>query len=428
MKISTYNILFPYKGNWILFNCLSQKLVLLNVTYKVLYENSLPQEVETSCQDFYSALVAQGMYVSDDVDELAVVRDLIHECDFDSKQFHLMINPTLNCNFRCWYCYEEHKVGSTMSEEVFQSTKNLIFRKIQQERFQEFKLSFFGGEPLLYYQKIALPLIKYTKTLADINGTRLIIHFTTNGYLLSSERIKELKALGTNSFQITLDGDEEQHNSVRFPQKGNGSYDKILKNIQAIVALDMTVILRINYTHKNIDSIPHVIQDLLVIPDEYRKNIILSLNRVWQDEKKDLSDKIEKIVSLADQHGFRSLATLRNGLLQYACYADKYNQALVNFDGLVYKCNARDFTEDSADGVLTPDGEIAWNSKFEWRMNIRLKNKPCLSCKILPLCIGACRQYAMEHSEEDYCIFDFDEEKKLSFVKSLVFNHSVVLM
>ena len=420
-------MIFPYRGNWILFNCLSQKFLILNELYKSLYEGCWPSEVESKHQDFYSALVAQGVYVPDGKDELTEVKKLIHERDYDTSLFHLIVNPTLNCNFRCWYCYEEHKTGSVMSEDVFQSVKKLISRKIEQEKFPAFKLSFFGGEPLLYYQKIALPLIRYSRSLADANGTRLIIHFTTNGYLLSDERIRELKELGTNSFQITLDGDEEQHDSVRFPKLGGKSYRKILQNIQTIVILGMTVILRINYTHKNIDSISNVIQDLLVIPKEYRKNLVLALNRVWQDNGDDLLEKVERIAMLGEEQGYASLATLRNGLLQYACYADRYNQALVNFDGLVYKCNARDFTKNSANGVLAPDGEVSWNENFEYRMDIRFKNEPCKTCKIFPLCIGGCRQYAIEHAQENYCIYDFDEKKKVDFVKSLIFSHNVFL-
>lgn len=32
--------------------------------------------------------------------------------------WHLTLNPTQNCNFRCWYCYEKHPKGYMQPETV----------------------------------------------------------------------------------------------------------------------------------------------------------------------------------------------------------------------------------------------------------------------------------------------------------------------
>ena len=61
-----------------------------------------------------------------------------------------------------------------------------------------------------------------------------------------------MNSLGVSSLQITFDGDREHHNQTRFSNKG-GSYDKIVQNIKMILSqTDIQVILRINYTRKNI--------------------------------------------------------------------------------------------------------------------------------------------------------------------------------
>ena len=56
---------------------------------------------------------------------------------------------------------------------------------------------------------------------------------------------------------------------------------------------------------------------------------------------------------------------------------------------------------------------MIWDDGYiEQRMNSKFKNKPCLKCKILPLCNGGCSQHAMENKEEDYCIYHGDENEK----------------
>jgi uncharacterized protein len=45
-------------------------------------------------------------------------------------------------------------------------------------------------------------------------------------------------------------------------------------------------------------------------------------------------------------------------------------------------------------------------------MNIKFKNKPCLSCRILPICNGGCSQHAIEMSGQEYCIYDGNDIQK----------------
>ena len=54
------------------------------------------------------------------------------------------------------------------------------------------------------------------------------------------------------------------------------------------------------------------------------------------------------------------------------------------------------------------NGDIVWGEKYHQRMDIKFKNKPCLECRLLPLCNGGCSQQALEHLAvgKEYCIWE----------------------
>lgn len=55
-------------------------------------------------------LVQNGMIVEDNINEWENANS-IYEASQKDNVYRLTVNPTLNCNFRCWYCYETHHHG-----------------------------------------------------------------------------------------------------------------------------------------------------------------------------------------------------------------------------------------------------------------------------------------------------------------------------
>ena len=65
----------------------------------------------------------------------------------------------------------------------------------------------------------------------------------------------------------------------------------------------------------------------------------------------------------------------------YSCKTSKYNQSIISYDGKVYKCSGRNFTNDLQEGILLPNGKIEWEKqKLEKRLNLNTyTNNQCLS-------------------------------------------------
>ncbi|MDR2409264.1 MAG: SPASM domain-containing protein [Bacteroidales bacterium] len=87
----------------------------------------------------------------------------------------------------------------------------------------------------------------------------------------------------------------------------------------------------------------------------------------------------------------------------HVCYADKMNQVVINYDGRIFKCTARNFQEEKEDGILLSNGKIKWNMPiFSKRLgNATFENEFCMACKFLPACFGPCSKKMLEIQAED---------------------------
>lgn len=411
MKFSCYNSYIKLtEKTTLIYNALSNIFLLLNNRNQIGISNDI-DHIRLHNTKLWKALIEGEFIIDSTVDELKKVKDLRSKVDLSQYFYYLIINPTLSCNFKCWYCYETHLPNSRMSQDTLNHTMKLISNTVP--KFPTFTLGFFGGEPLLYFEKIVKPIIIHTVNCCKQNNVPYSITFTTNGYLIDHEMVAFFKEYNIQSLQITLDGGKEEHNQTRYPAIGIDSYSKILSNIKLLLSNQIKVLLRINCTDKNIDSTVEIANDLKDISDEMKKYLRICFKQVWQNAKViDLDSKIadmeEHFLSYGLQSGPYILDNVRN-----SCYGDKKNSILLNYNGDVYKCTALNFHERARDGYLTEKGEIIWeNDSLNNRMNAKFQNPPCLNCRLLPICNGGCSQKALEYKGTDYCILSFSEQKK----------------
>lgn len=430
--MSKFNISIPYEGKYVFSNTFTQKFLLIEpLLMELVNAISSKEEIAELQQihpDFYSSLLSNGFIVDTDVDEINKVRELIHSVDNIDNFYHLMINPTMNCNFKCWYCYESHIKGSKVSPDTLSKIKKYIFNIFNEKTSIEyFHLSFFGGEPLLNYEDVVLPIMDYTHETANQFKKPLVISFTTNGFLINDRMAEDFVKYGVRSLQISFDGNKENHDQTRFVTKTKGSYDVIVNNLKLLVSKRIKVALRVNYTEKNLHGLEEILTSFSDLTEEDKKCITLSMNKVWQETAPNLFKIVDAFQEKAREFGFVIPDALEANTVINSCYADKRNQSVINYNGDVYKCNARDFTKDRREGVLK-DGHIEWSDKYEERMNIKLKNKPCLECPILPVCGGGCSQKAIENVGVDYCVHDFDEKKKKDLILGMFLSEKTVAL
>ena len=420
-KFSCYNRFFFTKDTVLLYNAASDGVVvLLPELEEVLRSHIDDIDVLASIHsDLFQALLSKRMIVDENENEWQSVIDKWKKEDNDPTRFKITINPTMSCNLHCWYCYEGHKLQTKMSNELLESVKKLISNKISDQNIKVLTLDFFGGEPLLFFYECVLPLLTYAKDKCSENNIKLLVGFTTNGVLLTRDVVKELQQFnedGDMRMQITLDGNRDAHNTIRKTIENIPTYDLIISNIKEAISANIEILVRLNYTTKNANTFVDVIKEFNDVDPVKRDFLSFNFHKVWQDKQTDLAEKtIEESRNWFNKEGFS--VGYPNEYINTRCYADKENCIVINYNGELFKCTARDFKSKNAEGVLNGDGGVVWNDSYYKRMDIKYGSSFCHGCIIFPICHGGCSQDKIESQNPSACIRYYDDEKKEEILK-----------
>lgn len=409
MKPSLYTHFVKVKNGIIGYNILKDIFVFLseneynNYLELITFDNLSDKEISENCKK----LIEHGFFVDCSQDEYNFLLEEHQKSIENASTYDLTILPSLDCNLRCWYCFEKHIYGSHMTtaiEENIVSHVKYIFET--NENLTHLSVELFGGEPLLYFEKELYPLLLRLKTYIENIGKHISFFFITNAVCIEEKHIPLFANLNA-SFQISVDGYKNKHDKVKFiPDSKEGTYDKVINIIYKLTEQieNVFINLRINYDDNTLLHIDGIIRDLL---DVNRKKIQIHLERVWQTSGKvDSSNQVLKnIINLLIANDF-NVSYMNFSRRSFSCKASKKQQAVISYDGKVYKCCGRDFTDTHAVGELQNNGQIKWdNEKAEKYLNIKtFDNTMCENCKFLPQCWGPCNQKQIENENlHGYC-------------------------
>lgn len=124
---------------------------------------------------------------------------------------------TNRCNLNCIYCYEKHKHIASIDTDT---VKQIIERYLNDSKYEEVEIDFFGGEPFLEFDKIK-EICEWTWSRKW--SAKYLFFATTNGTILTNE-IKDWLRANKQYFwvSLSLDGTRDTHNLNR-----SNSFDRI---------------------------------------------------------------------------------------------------------------------------------------------------------------------------------------------------------
>ena len=365
----------------------------------------------TGTRDFIGELESRG-YLLDEMAEKQLYRakylDFIDSRETDEVQ--LFFVPNYSCNFACTYCYQDEYAvqHQPLSYEVIDA----FFAYVEKEFAGRDKyLTVFGGEPLMgsVRQK---ELIAYF--LYQANALGLEVCFVTNGFTLA-EYMEILRDARIREIQVTLDGVGPVHDARRFLKGGNPTFDKIIDGIDACLANEIPVNLRMVIDRENIGNLPELARFAIdrgwtghpLFKTQIGRNYELHHCQASPDKLFSRIALYQSIHGLIEEHphilefykpAFSvSKFLAENGELPSplfdSCPACKTEWAF-DYTGQIYSCTATVGKEGESLGTFYPVVERNEAAINDWQDRDVTAISGCAGCSLQLACGGGCGSVA----------------------------------
>jgi uncharacterized protein len=215
---------------------------------------------------------------------------------------------------------------------------------------------------------------------------------TTNGSLLTLDRVLYLAKHRVGHVKITLDGPPDVHDTRRVPLNDRGTFSRILDRLRDAVR-HIDVILRVNIDESNL---PHVHQLLDILEAECGENcrrLHFDYNLVFDHTahrvKSDIDySAIHALESSTLDRGFRLKmpALVRS---RY-CSFNSRGSFLIDTKGSAFLCSKEERFKVAAvkDLIAAPSDQFAGSQAVA--ASFRETKDICFDCNLLPICGGGC--------------------------------------
>jgi uncharacterized protein len=438
---------FKEKNRWILYNWLNTENATLSdprhPVYKALENNT--QQIErfainrTDYQDF-NFLEEKKFIVSNKEEILEIVEKKYRQwINPDSLSLILMpVNQA--CNFNCLYCYEDHQD----KERMGRFERDALLKFLEYKKLQQLSIEYFGGEPLLNPEFI-LDFNGRVIKMAKRNGFGFHSSMTTNGYVLNKKLFESLIEVGVTHYQITIDGNREDHDRLRPLVGGGATFGVIYENLSAIATIDKNkyfkIGIRINYNRESASRekrLTFIRQLELDFGADKRFEVFTKAIGKWKkeddkqedlycvgDEAKDIEYRYEKDLQ---QSGFgRGAMSLYRGGGSYACYAGRPNSLVVfPLSRLkkvrrmnVWKCTIDFKNPRNCVGHIYEDGRFEKNSNWDlWVSDSPFRKEECKECHFVLNCFSVSCPISSLSKQRISCPQKRYQEKEI--IKSII--------
>lgn len=379
--------------------------------------------------------VVENKKIIADIDDESVemLRESLFFCETDSKVFEslpsyllndkklfISIELNLSCNLRCPYCYQAGThTGKTIADNALVALVEYVKKVYEQNKYEDLYVKILGGEPTLVwhkFMKIYEQLLAFSKSL----GIRFHVLVDTNGTLI--DNLMSLKDYNSLLFTIPLSY-KECHDKVRFDSKGNGTYEKIIANINTIHQKmpDSKIVIRYNVDGNNVKYFKPFLEDIskkIVFKPLISVNYTAELNS--DPNYKNTMTYLE-FVEWCSSQAIDDLAKTEMPItispimsIEECQFRSKYSLKLFS-DGTVGSCAMSFFDKDKTliDDLVKnfSDNNIFFSKKS--RQTI-ICDSECMKCENIFVCGGTNKLPCMKALSSELCkdkLFNINLEK-----------------
>lgn len=429
-KSSKYNVMTNFKKQIAVHNLLTHEGILIRNRDLEFFEKILENPNLYTEEKCFQLLCEKGFVIEEHVDEIQKVEEIkVRRLEEKKKMLALTIIPTYQCNFKCIYCWENTKNQNDNMEKAAQE-RLLGFIEDKMKEASSLDIDWFGGEPLIAYDAMQNLLVNIDRICKE-NKKPYTCSLTSNGYLLTEDKVRFLVKHHTHFFQITLDGNKELHNRNRPLKSGGETYDTILYNLKKIrdniKEQYFRVLIRLNVTEETAKNTNEYFE---MIEKEFSKDrrflvYIQGVEKHNEVKFEEMQGKYlehhEVTEALYDLCIEKKIMTSTLKMLSpgdLMCKAMHDNSIFINSKCEIYKCDMdMQKSHVSYMGSLFEDEKIELHGeKFDYWKKVMNKLDYCDDCLLLPLCCGLkCPYYNTLNAKEKCEIYN-----NLALVKNAV--------
>ncbi|MEI7597203.1 MAG: radical SAM protein [Bacteroidota bacterium] len=412
MNWSKYNYEFESdKYGAMLYNSFSNSFIRITPEIKLQLQKikDNPEELSFCSDKLQKIIIDMKILVnetSEDLINTIKLNSFLNKSSSKSKGF--TIAPTLDCNFKCEYCFEISK-GNNKPKYMSLQVENAIAKSIISDYSAnkcKYSISWYGGEPLLAMDSIE----RITNELIN-NSVDFSASMVTNGYLLNKENIEKIKQFKISFIQVTIDGDKEEHNKKRAHKTNADSYEMVISNIDSFYkeTEDINLSIRINIDKANYENYHKYVKEL---SERFPKAHIYPAlvtdfggSEGCYDSESCALNKKEEIafyLSQYENHNNTNFNFFPHLTGITSCAATNLYGWVIGPEGDLYKCWNDIGDENKCIGNIK-DNKIT-NITLLGRYLVGVNptdDKMCKECFYLPICGGGCPYQRLENKYFD---------------------------
>jgi uncharacterized protein len=386
----------------------------------------LPKSVATKFDDFLQA----GVFVPEGRDERETMRESYVSNRADAP-FFVTMTTTLDCNMRCYYCYQKEGELQSMSLDMSDAIAAWTKAQMSEHGHRHVYVDWYGGEPMLnqgVIESYTANLIEY----CEANRLGYSASMICNGTAWPEDKRAFVARNRIKSIQFSVDGPARHHDKRRgvIGDDKTGrtpSFQTVMDTIGAVVG-HTKVYLRVNVD-------PWSGWDCLEILDECEE-------RGWMKDHSEVYPYVAVINAMTEHCGFigkvkrfddfystfsdierafyEKLGRFRDAkafeVVQYYpnrveinCAAVSNNAVVFGPNGRIYKCGLDVGDDHRAHAALELNGTSIAASPAEgaavlpidrWDRYDPFRHDRCSECQYLPICMGGCPKAQIERDEK----------------------------
>ena len=196
----------------------------------------------------------------EETDVLRFLSALVRCISRQNLNIHLL--PTYNCNFRCPYCFESHRLTNGeawLTRTMPPETVDAVFKMLQKKQEQGIaisKVNLYGGEPLLEEN------MKLVRCICDrCSALHIPVEAVTNGYDLG-EYLDVIVSTPFACLQVSVDGYGWLTDRCRRHRDGLPTYERIMDNVKKVYDHGIQTRLWINTDRDRLPQIGAILADM----------------------------------------------------------------------------------------------------------------------------------------------------------------------